>query len=77
MGHTCESRHNKESSIGNDQVLNQCKQTKNKIDNYIKALELKSKKAKEKAKECVRNKQKYDRKCTNIPRYNKSIKRRE
>ena len=58
MGQTCESRHNKESSIGNDQVLNQCKQIKNKIDNYIKALELKSKKAKDKAKECIRNKQK-------------------
>ena len=58
MGQKCESRHNKESSIGNDQVLNQCKQTKNKIDNYIKALELKSKKAKDKAKECIRNKQK-------------------
>ena len=58
MGQKCESRHNKESGIGNDQVLNNCKQTKEKIDNYIKTLELKSQKAKEKAKECIRNKQK-------------------
>ena len=58
MGQTCESRGNKKQSVDKTyQVLNQCKSTRDKIDKYIKTLEKKEKLTKEKAKECLRRKE--------------------
>ena len=59
MGQTCESRGNKKQLMNNNnanQVLFQCKSTRDKIDAYIKTLETKEKLTKEKAKECLRKK---------------------
>ena len=58
MGQSCESKGNtKNPETKNEQVLNQCKLTKDKLDKYILVLEHKEKVSREKARECLRNKQ--------------------
>ena len=79
MGQTCESKGNKKEMIDSNQVLIKCKSTRDLIGNNIKILEDKEKKTREKAKECLRKKDKdrakfYLKECKAIQ---KRIKIRE
>ena len=52
----CESKSNKQYN-NKEQVLTQCKSTRDKLEKYIQNIEKKEKLSREKAKECLRKKQ--------------------
>ena len=58
MGQTCESKANQQTALDkNNQVLFQLKSFRDKLENKINNLETKEKATKEKAKQCLRSKQ--------------------